>query len=724
MKPTLLLRAKNIYCLLFSLFLICSGTSAQTNLALGKPVTASGLFDPAHPLSMLTDGITNNANNWTSTGNAATPPNAEWLQIDLGSDLLIETVRITPRSGQEARGQRFLLVTWPSGAGNSLGSVPTTYVGTGTDVSNYNRLVYTNAANVSTANPLGSATVPEAANTNLGPAYSVAAPLTLNVGIHKARYILLLSLQDTYFDLGEVEVLGTTLSPQRDFSNGGFELGTTSTGVSYAQEANVPGWSTTEVVSMVGTTAPLNNPANGSLIEFWRSGANGVTANQGSYFAELNAYTNGALSQEPICVMAGESFTWSFAHRGRSGVDVMNLRIADVDVAQFSDNNADGGTHTGVVLSGGSGTTAITSTVPEGNGWTQYTGTWTNNTGASQTVIFAFRAVSSAGGNVSLGNFVDDASLITLLPLVRFSSTTATGPETTPSANLPKLLISGSIPAGGSSLQVDITGGTATRGVDYTTTPATGPITINLVAGTNYDGTLATAVDLSPYIQVNVDAIFGEGPETINMQLSSPVRAIINGGLSCTSGASTTVYTITEATTLPVLLKEFNASSNNCSVKLEWSTASEINFSHFEIEVSKDGNTYEKAGTVAATGNETGGRYVFNTAATENVLYYRLKMVDRDQSFEYSNVILLRTNCNKAFITVSPNPTNGLLYLKGIVKDDAISVYDASGKLVLKTKAVTEPGMINLSSFSNGTYTITINRNNEQVLNEQVIKRN
>ncbi|MDY0907713.1 Ig-like domain-containing protein, partial [Pedobacter sp. CFBP9032] len=545
------------------LFLLVFGmqtgfAQAQTNVALGKTVTSSGNFDAVNfPISNLTDG---NFNTIAHTSNANSPTNAEWLMIDLGSDVFINRVNIGDRPGSN-RVRRFMIVTFPSivGAQNpSLlpaqgGAVnPQNYLD-GANASLYNRLIYTQADQVFASDPFGKGTdaVPGPAGTRLAPAFpgntaTAGGQLSLNIGTHKARYVLLITLQDDYLDPTELQVFEAPTPFVRAFVNGSFEQGpTVTTRNEFIREDKVPGWSATEAVGM-SSSNNTSVPTDGSFLEIWRSGFNNVVAKQGNYFAELNAFTNGMLEQPPLCVLNGETFTWSFAHRGRGGVDVMALRINDIDVARFSDNNAQAGTHSAAILT--PGTTTLTAQNTDANGWTQYTGTWRNTTGSIQKVSYGYRAVSASGSttSVSNGNFIDNVSLASLSSFVSFSSATATGPETTPTANLPRLLISGTTTAA-TTVQL-IVGGTATRGSDYTTPTATsGNITVNIPAGT-YDGTAATGINLAPYIRVSTDLVSPEPDETITLALTNPSAGLAIGELSsCTDGTSNSTYTITDS---------------------------------------------------------------------------------------------------------------------------------------------------------------------------------
>lgn len=519
------------------------GVRAQTNLALNKPVMASGAADTTiAPLSNLTDG---DLTTYASVANAATGNNADWIRIDLGGSRFIETIRIIARPGFHNRARRFMLLTWDDSivGPNGLGNNPRSYL---TD-SRFNRLIYTDPAGVTSVpnTVFGStAAVPGAAGTLMGPDFTT---LQMNIGVHKARYIMLLNLQHDFLDLNEIEVFPGQSNVVRTFSNGGFENGTNTTGVVYVREGLVPGWSTTEAVAMAASAGITSIPTDGSFIELWSNGTNGVPSYSGNYFAELNAYTAGELSQRPVCVLAGETFSFSFAHRGRNGVDTMRLRIDDIDVAEFFDNNAQSGTHTGMVLT--PATTTLNPYTTDANGWTNYSGTWTNNTGSGKIVTFGYRAVGTGTGVISIGNFLDSVRLASLNATVTFDLTTQSGTESIPTANLPKLLITGTI-AAPASIQIALSG-TATRGDDYVTpTFPTGPITVNIPAG-NYDGTPATAISLAPYIQIVADTTANESNETIVLQLQNPSASLLIADVS-SCRLTTAIHTYTIIDTPPI----------------------------------------------------------------------------------------------------------------------------------------------------------------------------
>ena len=100
---------------------------------------------------------------------------------------------------------------------------------------------------------------------------------------------------------------------------------------------------------------------------------------------------------------------------------------------------------------------------------------------------------------------------------------------------------------------------------------------------------------------------------------------------------------------LPVELTAFTASLLEPHVKLEWETASEENADFFAIERSEDGKEYKQVGTLQAAGNSDAPlqyRYIDEQAAKRfsGSLFYRLRTVDFDGSYEYSDITSIVLN--------------------------------------------------------------------------------
>ncbi len=127
---------------------------------------------------------------------------------------------------------------------------------------------------------------------------------------------------------------------------------------------------------------------------------------------------------------------------------------------------------------------------------------------------------------------------------------------------------------------------------------------------------------------------------------------------------------------LPVELLSFEAIRDDRTVDLTWKTASENNFSHFEIERGGEAQRFEYLGKQLGKG--TGAASVLNYAYTDEqpltgTSYYRLKLVDLDGSFEYSAI--KEVYLDRKEMSLYPNPAKGKIFIE-------LPVFDADKILV------------------------------------------
>ncbi|MEM9525214.1 MAG: T9SS type A sorting domain-containing protein, partial [Bacteroidota bacterium] len=112
---------------------------------------------------------------------------------------------------------------------------------------------------------------------------------------------------------------------------------------------------------------------------------------------------------------------------------------------------------------------------------------------------------------------------------------------------------------------------------------------------------------------------------------------------------------LTAIAVLPLDLLSFTGEARDKTNLLTWKTANEEDFSHFEVERSS-ADRWETIGIIA--GGQS-GQYSFEDAAT--TAYYRLKMIDLDGTFSYSEVVYLEnfSGANAGAMLVYPNPSTG-----------------------------------------------------------------
>ncbi|MES1226452.1 MAG: T9SS type A sorting domain-containing protein, partial [Bacteroidota bacterium] len=168
------------------------------------------------------------------------------------------------------------------------------------------------------------------------------------------------------------------------------------------------------------------------------------------------------------------------------------------------------------------------------------------------------------------------------------------------------------------------------------------------------------------------------------------------------------LYILDELTTaLPVNLVNFTAAAIKEDIQVSWTTATELNTSHFTIQRSADGKQFENIGTVNAAGSSTTAKqYSFLDAnamhTSASVLYYRLQMNDKDGKQYYSPTVPVKITGSTPGIAVYPNPATDIVVLNFNTQageKGTLRVLDASGKIIL-TKALSNLASGNQTSFS------------------------
>jgi hypothetical protein len=168
---------------------------------------------------------------------------------------------------------------------------------------------------------------------------------------------------------------------------------------------------------------------------------------------------------------------------------------------------------------------------------------------------------------------------------------------------------------------------------------------------------------------------------------------------------------------LPVELIHFDAqAAANRTADLHWATASELNNNYFDVERSYDAIHWEWVGNV--TGNGTTNQltdYSFtdkSIATSQNMAYYRLKQVDFDGAFEYSNERVVRFDgkVEKLAIAAYPNPFNNeVTILANTNEPYSIEVTDINGLLLLAIdNAKSHTHRLDLTEWTSGVYIVNV----------------
>jgi uncharacterized repeat protein (TIGR01451 family) len=182
---------------------------------------------------------------------------------------------------------------------------------------------------------------------------------------------------------------------------------------------------------------------------------------------------------------------------------------------------------------------------------------------------------------------------------------------------------------------------------------------------------------------------------------------------------------------IPVILKTFVAQNNNNAVLLKFTTASEPGLNNFIIERSNDGITYNLIGSLLPKGADySGGAYSFEDGSPySGINFYRLKMVDKDQRFTYSWIVIVQFNNKDQQVKIFPNPANDNLYIT-FTSMNAPEIFsclltDASGKNIwvadLNT-TIRNTLSVNTTTLPDGIYFVSVKNNHFAYRQKVIIK--
>lgn len=370
----------------------------------------------------------------------------------------------------------------------------------------------------------------------------------------------------------------------------------------------VPGWST--------------NSSSGQ-IEFWRAPFQAVTPPSGQQHVELNANQAADLYFD-ACMFDGESLNWSFYHRGRAGRDSARLLIgppgAEIEILRFGTSN---------------------------NAWVQYSGSF-NNTHGNTDIRFRFQPISTANGNLTVGNFIDAVEITGLPPVIEFAEEHYSDLEAS-GANLPRIRVNGRIPASGLRVDLEIAGGNVSHGQDFNlSTPF-------IIPSGDYDG--STTIDISSALQIIDDTEY-EMDEALILRLINPQAPLLINDANCDGLTfDQATYTILDDDfVLAVELSSFEAKNVDCSYNLiQWE--SEENHAYYQLEYSFNAIEWNNLRQLQGNAVEgEGSRYSYKHYNSSSI-YYRLKIVDLYGDYVYSDVLQLNDPCNhEQEVQVYPNP--------------------------------------------------------------------
>ena len=171
---------------------------------------------------------------------------------------------------------------------------------------------------------------------------------------------------------------------------------------------------------------------------------------------------------------------------------------------------------------------------------------------------------------------------------------------------------------------------------------------------------------------------------------------------------------------LPVTLLSFNARTEGNKVKLEWEVTSELNMDKYIVEHSIDGNHFSAIGerdAIANNGGEANYMLYHNNPVT-GINYYRLRQIERDGNFEYSQIVAINFSKGLNVVSIFPNPATSFFKIETSNRIKEVRLVDLTGKLL-----ITYPNQsaYSLENIPAGAYLVRIYLSNGQIISKPIV---
>lgn len=186
----------------------------------------------------------------------------------------------------------------------------------------------------------------------------------------------------------------------------------------------------------------------------------------------------------------------------------------------------------------------------------------------------------------------------------------------------------------------------------------------------------------------------------------------------------TTTYTLpTGCTPLPVRWISFTGREQDKKVALNWVTANEYNNKYFIVEKSVTGTGSFSEIARLNSKSDLGGSYDAVDTDPAAVNYYRLKQVDRDGSFQYSDIVVVKLTGKFSFAAY-PNPARTQLTVEytDAYRNGTVRLLNADGKQVLRRQLTGFNKMqLDVTGLSAGVYVVEITGTNGKRQQQKIV---
>ena len=238
----------------------------------------------------------------------------------------------------------------------------------------------------------------------------------------------------------------------------------------------------------------------------------------------------------------------------------------------------------------------------------------------------------------------------------------------------------------------------------------------------NYTYTKLEADSLLDGVSSKSDTISGRTKPFLLQ--AGEIRSDIDGGIKNAPGV-----------VLPLIINQFNGNYTDGFIQLGWSTYSEINIDHFDIERSTDGTNFRQTSRINAISGQLNSNIDYSyldITAQRGTNYYRLAIVDNNGNYTYSKTIMVIVDVKGiSVMIVYPNPFSRRVQIRvnsDLAEKVAINIINSNGVLMSTQQAQTQVGDNNIvinkvDALPGGVYFIEV-VSSTRSLKTKVIKLN
>ncbi len=175
--------------------------------------------------------------------------------------------------------------------------------------------------------------------------------------------------------------------------------------------------------------------------------------------------------------------------------------------------------------------------------------------------------------------------------------------------------------------------------------------------------------------------------------------------------------------TLPLNWLSFEAKvvSNN-KAQLNWTTASELNTSHFEVEKSRNAIEFANIGIIKSNSQLNKNYYEFiDSKVNEGFTYYRIKQIDIDGKYSYSSIKQVNNENNKYFTIKNNGSSSPSILVNGQV--GSIIIFNSIGKIVYTQNISKSMEFKPLENHLPAIYLAIFEENGQVISTKKIIKK-